>query len=298
MNTVQLECFVTVAEVLNFSKAAERLNVTQPAISHQINSLENELDVKLLIRDSKNVELSNDGMLFLPDAIKIIEIAKSSKTRLKNHPFSKMKTLDIGCHNEYEANLLPPILHQLQQEFPHLLPVIRTLPTQSMENLSENESIQVIFGYKSSPASLSGSYKELSKFDVCCIYSPQYVPDDFHQKTALTCKDLYGYILLSHPLKSPSPLLKMQAELLSSQDNTDNPNLYFHYCDSYTSIKTLIRSGFGMAVGIDIPMCREPDFSYKPITDLKRISFGLYHKSHKNNPELKRFIELLMQKFQ
>ena len=48
MNTVQLECFVTVAEHLNFSKASRVLKITQPAVSHQIQTLEEELDVKLI----------------------------------------------------------------------------------------------------------------------------------------------------------------------------------------------------------------------------------------------------------
>ena len=43
MNTVQLECFITVAEHLNFSKASRVLKITQPAVSHQIQTLEEEL---------------------------------------------------------------------------------------------------------------------------------------------------------------------------------------------------------------------------------------------------------------
>ena len=50
MNTIQLECFVTAAEHLSFSKASQVLKITQPAVSHQIQSLEEELDVKLFDR--------------------------------------------------------------------------------------------------------------------------------------------------------------------------------------------------------------------------------------------------------
>ena len=47
MNTVQLECFLAVAEHLNFSKASRELKITQPAVSHQIQSLEAELNAAL-----------------------------------------------------------------------------------------------------------------------------------------------------------------------------------------------------------------------------------------------------------
>ena len=49
MNTIQLECFLMVADCLNFTKAAESLKITQPAVSHQIRALEDELGVKLFI---------------------------------------------------------------------------------------------------------------------------------------------------------------------------------------------------------------------------------------------------------
>ena len=52
MNTVQLECFIAVAEHLSFSKASKALKITQPAVSHQIQTLEEELETKLFRRTS------------------------------------------------------------------------------------------------------------------------------------------------------------------------------------------------------------------------------------------------------
>ncbi len=64
MNTMQLECFLAVADNLSFARAAEQLHVTQPAITHQINSLENELHAKLVRRTTRIVELTPDGQNF------------------------------------------------------------------------------------------------------------------------------------------------------------------------------------------------------------------------------------------
>ena len=79
MNTIQLECFVSVAEHLNFSKASRVLKITQPAVSHQIQSLEEELNVKLFTRTSKSVALTQEGLLFLPDVRLILRTAFSAK---------------------------------------------------------------------------------------------------------------------------------------------------------------------------------------------------------------------------
>ena len=64
MNTIQLECFVAVAEHLNFSRASEELKITQPAVSHQIHALEEELGTKLFLRTSKSVSLTQEGLMF------------------------------------------------------------------------------------------------------------------------------------------------------------------------------------------------------------------------------------------
>ena len=77
MNTVQLECFVTVAEHLNFSKASRVLKITQPAVSHQIQTLEEELDVKLFNRTSKSVTLTQEGISFFADAQLILKTASN-----------------------------------------------------------------------------------------------------------------------------------------------------------------------------------------------------------------------------
>ena len=107
MNTVQLECFVTVAEHLNFSKASKVLKITQPAVSHQIHNLEEELEVKLFHRTSRNVTLTQEGLLFLADAHLILKTASSAKERLGRN--ERLISFELGCHNHMELNLLPTI---------------------------------------------------------------------------------------------------------------------------------------------------------------------------------------------
>ena len=59
MNTIQLECFIAVAEHLNFSRASEALRITQPAVSHQIQSLEEELEREVIqTHEQKRVSYS------------------------------------------------------------------------------------------------------------------------------------------------------------------------------------------------------------------------------------------------
>ena len=98
MNTTQLECFLAVAETLNFSKAAEMVNISQPAVSHQISSLEAELGVRLFLRTNKSVQLTKEGLIFIGDAETIVRTAMNSIHRLSTNIKEKKRTERAGRH--------------------------------------------------------------------------------------------------------------------------------------------------------------------------------------------------------
>ena len=71
-STVELECFVCVAEQLSFSRAARRLHLSQPPLSRHVQSLEKKLGVRLLERSTRIVSLTVAGTLYLEDARQIL----------------------------------------------------------------------------------------------------------------------------------------------------------------------------------------------------------------------------------
>ncbi|PYQ24587.1 MAG: hypothetical protein DMF79_01385 [Acidobacteria bacterium] len=94
MELSQLRTFRMVAETLNFTRAAERLNITQSAVSHQIKSLEQELGEPLFIRAKRGVKLSQSGQAVLERAIRIVDEAQSLKERVlgrENQPLGRVR---------------------------------------------------------------------------------------------------------------------------------------------------------------------------------------------------------------
>ena len=172
MNTIQLECFLAVAEHLNFSKASQALKLTQPAVSHQIQTLEEELGVKLFIRTSRNVELTQEGILFMPDADLILKTALSARERLGKH--EHFIPFDLGCHNHLELNLLPPILKKLAEEFPLLRPSMHLVPFPSLLGRVENSQLLAALGTKEEQKKSSLSFRKLCSAPIACICSPDH----------------------------------------------------------------------------------------------------------------------------
>jgi DNA-binding transcriptional LysR family regulator len=82
MEMFQLRTFRVVAETLNFTRAAERLNLTQSAVSHQIKALEQELGEPLFIRAKRGVKVSEAGKVVLDHARRILDEADALRERL------------------------------------------------------------------------------------------------------------------------------------------------------------------------------------------------------------------------
>lgn len=288
MNTVQLECFVSVAEHLNFSKASKVLKITQPAVSHQIQTLEEELEVKLFHRTSKSVSLTQEGILFLADAQLILKTALSAKERLgmREHfiPF------ELGCHNHMELNLLPPILKQLMQEFPLLRPSIRLVPFPSLISLVENSQVQAALGIKEESKKSILFFKELCVVPVACVCSPEH-PLAQHQ--TLTKDQLKGNFIACSPRQISNAVFSAQSGVLA-----DLPPEQRFYTENIESALALAKAGIGYTLYPDIPQAREAGLCYLPVHDLPGISFGVYYPYGQNHPVLKRFLTLISRSLQ
>lgn len=282
MNTIQLECFVAVAEHLNFSRASEALRITQPAVSHQIQSLEEELDVKLFRRTSKSVSLTQEGIQFLPDAELILKTALSAKERLGQH--DHFIPFDLGCHNRMELNLLPPILKSLTEDFPLLRPFIRLIPFPSLLTQIENKQIHAAFGIKEEQKKSSLYFRELCTAPVACICSPEH---PLAQYETITKKQLSGSIIACSPRQTADPVFSIQNSLVAKLHPEQR-----YFSESVESALTLVKAQIGYTLYPDIPPAREPDLKYIPVTDIPGMSFGVYYRYDDDHPVLKRFLKL------
>ena len=97
MDINQLNCFISVAQTLNFSEAARRNYVSQSTVSRYIGELEKEFGVQLFTRSHRDVIITNEGKLLLPYAIDIVNTLSKAKTVIKQMRDGSTGKLTIGC---------------------------------------------------------------------------------------------------------------------------------------------------------------------------------------------------------
>lgn len=113
-----LRYFVTVARRGSFTRAAEELHVAQPAISQQIKALEEELEVMLLLRTKRSVQLTAAGHAFLRDASDILARAEQARVTARRAARGEVGTLAIGCFSSAVAPFLPGLIESYRRSFP------------------------------------------------------------------------------------------------------------------------------------------------------------------------------------
>jgi len=118
MNLKQLEAFVHVAEGGSFSKAAKDLFLTQPTVSAHISSLEKELNVRLFIRNTKEVNLSDDGRELYKYAKQMIDLQKKIEERFSAKKEAGKHCISIAASSIPAQYLLPKVLLRFNEKFP------------------------------------------------------------------------------------------------------------------------------------------------------------------------------------
>lgn len=279
MNTIQLECFLATARHLNFSKVAEELKITQPAVSHQIRTLEDELGVKLFLRTSRNVSITEEGRSFMPDADKMLKIAASAHERLSSKDRSVL--FEIGCQNRIELELLPPVLKRLYKELPNLRPEPHIAHFEILSELLESGQLQICFGWNHLPSKTALKYRALKECTFSCICSPDHPLAAYHE---ITQDMLTGNIILCDPHRIDRRIFQMQSNAASS-----HPVSTRYFSDNIESAIALVKSGIGYTIFPDLGISSDPDLLYIPFSDIPPISFGMYCRESNETDAIRRF---------
>lgn len=290
MNTMQLVCFLTVAETLNFARAAEQLHVTQPAVTQQIHSLESELNTQLFRRTTRTVELTQEGLIFLGDAKAMVEIFERAKKRASSAVADTRESFVIGCHGSNDVLYLANTLEKMKEQVPHLYPIFRVIPFQHLYQRLSEEAVDVVVAFREGGLKKGIHYQELAKIPVIGIAKERSF---FAKKDELRLCDLkQSPFIVLDPQKCPEEYRKLFHRVLEDRSPVD-----VYFCDAVEAAVALAQAGYGVAMLPDFFPNRQPALRYLPIADAAPISYGVYYKALTGHPLRKTFVKLAKESF-
>lgn len=192
MKLIQIQYFLKVAECKSITKAAEQLFVSQPALSKQMNLLEEELGVELLTRTTSGIKLTKTGEEFAKDCQVVLEDLKKAITKAVNAGKKNPDALRIGCFDgAVTEDFLPRLYAYLRKTAPGLnIKLGRHTFRENREALMD-DSIDMLIELRFPSDKQDAFHKEcivksLAKRDGALIYSES---SPLAQKKKLTLKD-------------------------------------------------------------------------------------------------------------
>lgn len=258
MDIRQLKYFVTIAKERNITKAAEKLHIAQPPLSKQLKLLEEELDIKLIERDTRNFQISHAGEILLNRSEQIIELLETTLKELKNLKDGFSGTLSIGTIPSSGVDLLPKRLYDFHEKYPGINFKIREGDTYKILELLTTGEIEI--GLVRTP------------FD-SEIYESIWLPDE--PMVAVSNDNFYfdenkKYINLSQLSNKPLIIDRRFKKMIenSCKQNGFSPRII---CESEDARSVLLWASSGLGVGIipkpAISLISTPNLKYTEINE-------------------------------
>lgn len=276
--------FVEVAKERNITKASEKLNVSQPAITKQIKNLEEQLSMKLLERKSKGVELILEGKKLYEKIRNPIE-----ELNVIDRQVCKEKVINIGTHNHIGSCIFGKALNKYYLKYPNVNLNLVCEETSEMMKKLQNEELNIVFSKKDNTEILNGiEYTKLGYLHDVIIASKN---SNFANKE-LTLDDIESQIIYT-PRTYSQAVKRLQTLSLERKLNLKN--------SSYNTILELTSSGKALGL-ITREYVDENDYKkfnlveVKTTLELGEIEFGIYTNSNKSK-ELRDLIKMIKEDF-
>lgn len=139
----QLEVFVMVAEKQNFTRAAEALHMTQPAVSQYIRMLEENMGQRLLERTNKYVYLNKAGEIVYHHAKEIIALYDRMENLVEDLTDNPVGPLSIGASYTFGEYVLPEILAKMKRNYPEIKPIVSIGNTKEIADLVKRHQLDI-----------------------------------------------------------------------------------------------------------------------------------------------------------
>lgn len=254
MSDRRLQVFHAVARMLSFTKAAEVLHMTQPAVTFQIRQLEEQFDTRLFDRAHNKVSLTDAGHLVFEYAERIFEHYSEMDNAIREMTGNFNGSLTIGASTTIAEYMLPALLGDYNQENPDIRLRLRVSNTDGIVSMIENNVIDL--GVVEGPVANKNLLVEVCrKDDLVVVVPPEHVLLEKAPAEGLELKQV-----LEHPFicrEQGSGTREVITEYLQNCGLERNLLKACLELGSPESIKGAIEAGMGVSILSSVSIAKE-----------------------------------------
>jgi DNA-binding transcriptional LysR family regulator len=284
MDDEQLLTFITVQEYNNYSRAAEELNLTQPAVTARIQKLEMELDCKLIYRDGKKILLTDEGKALLPFARRIINYMTEAKQTIGQF---KTPTITIGLSPGISISIIMELLTSLKEKKGFSFDLFEAQDSYEISQLIYEGRVDI------------GIVRDIIPFSDLqpthfFIEQMLFVVGKNHPlaaKQEIKYSDLVGQTMVCYRRNTPIAI-KIEEKLVGIE------NLHRIEVGSFEMVKSMVQNNWGfciipeLALGTDHKMI-EKNFVVIPFPEFDSLNFNVTAIYKKDSPKLESLQSIL-----
>jgi len=291
MELRHLRYFLAVGEALNFTKAAAQLRVAQPALSRQVQDLEDEIGVDLLRRSPRGVTLTAEGRLFLEEVRELLKRADESVEKVRALARGEDGELHIGYAPSPTVEILPPALAAFQKAVPRVKVLLHDLSSDELIAGLQNATLEIAIMVQPLGEQTAGIEFELLRTYPLCVAMTATHP--FARLKSITLEKLAAEPLVGLRRKDYSEYYRIIDRVFASVHA--KPRIAVE-CDSASSLITEVEAGRGITLATTIfKLIAGKRLLYRPLTGTTEVgSVGIARATRGDvTPAAEKFCEIL-----
>lgn len=267
LNYHQLHIFFTVAEQGSFSAAAQALHMTQPAVTMQIQSLEDYFGSKLLIRSTKKLELTEAGRTLLPYARDAIGLMRSTEEAMTAFATKLQGRLQLGASLTIGEYVLPRLLGPFGKQYPQISIELKVMNTAQI--IDEIVGHQLNFGLVEAPVHHPDMVSEPVMEDELKLIVPSDHPLTKLERVAMEEVVAYPFVLRE---KGSGTRQVMETELLRLGFQPDRLDTTMEL-GSTGAVKSAVEAGLGITIISPSSVKHEQELGLVTVLDIEDARF-------------------------
>ncbi len=292
MNIRQLEYFVSVAENLSFTKAAEKFYISQTAVTQQIKALEGQLGVQLLIRSKRHVELTPAGEFFLNEAKKILKNIEDVVYKTQQFSNGFTGTLNIGFIIGYKKDALIKYIKNFSSSFPNITINTGSYEMTELLDLVKNNNMDLAFVINPTNHPLKDfEYINLNKYNLVAMM-PSCHP--LANKDSIDLSELRNDKFIF--VKESSDEYGQKSMVQDMYSKAGFVPTIVQRSNDMSTIESMVAANIGVSIlpSFCVPQNPEKEISIVPINGTtNRIDVIVIWNKDNTNPALNKFISII-----